>query len=124
MMAIISPFFSFFFIFLLEIFILEVPYQFLEEVLKVDPLNGNALILLGEYYQNQGDFETALHYFERAVALPDFQREAQLQMARIYVRQREYRKAIRELEEAQQLEYSSNVQDFLDAVRSAYNRSL
>lgn len=96
----------------------------LEEVLKVDPLNGNALILLGEYYQNQGDFETALHYFERAVALPDFQREAQLQMARIYVRQREYRKAIRELEEAQQLEYSSNVQDFLDAVRSAYNRAL
>lgn len=96
----------------------------LEEVLETDPLNGNALMLLGDYNRQRKDPETAIYYYERALSLPDFQREAQLQLARIYVQQREYQEAIRQLEGAQQLEYSSNVQDFLDAVRSAYNRSL
>ncbi len=97
--------------------------EILEKVLENDPLNGNALILLGEYYEKTGDFESSAYFFERALEIPDFQREAQLQLAQIFVRQREYQKAIRQLEGAQQLEYSANVQDFLDAVRSAYNRS-
>lgn len=98
--------------------------EILEEVLQEDPLNGNALILLGGYNQRKEDFETAVYYFERALALPDFQREAQLQLARIYVRQKEYLQAIRQLEAALELQYSPNVQDFLDAVRAVYNRSL
>jgi tetratricopeptide (TPR) repeat protein len=96
----------------------------LEEVLNEDPLNGNALILLGNFYQGKGDEETAIFYFERALQVTDFQREAQLQLARIYVRQKEYPQAIRQLEAALDLEYSANVQDFLDAVKAVYNRSL
>jgi tetratricopeptide (TPR) repeat protein len=98
--------------------------EILEKVLEKDPLNGNALILLGEYHRAAGDLESSVYFFERALGLTDFQREAQLQLAQIFVRQREYRKAIRQLEAAQQLQYSANVQDFLDAVRAAYNRSL
>jgi tetratricopeptide (TPR) repeat protein len=96
----------------------------LEQVLEQDPLNGNALMLLGDYNQNLGDAETAIYYYERALSLSDFQRDAQLQLARIFVRQKEYLKAIRQLEAALDLEYSANVSDFLDAVRAVYNRSL
>lgn len=96
----------------------------LEEVLEADPLNGNALMLLGDYNRNQADLESAVYYYERALNLSDFQREAQLQLARIFVQQKEYLKAIRQLEGALQLEYSSNVQDFLDAIKAVYNRSL
>jgi tetratricopeptide (TPR) repeat protein len=96
----------------------------LEEVLEEDPLNGNALMLLGDFNQSQGDNETAIYYYQRALSLSDFQRDAQLQLARIYVRQKEYLQAIRQLEAALDLEYSANVSDFLDAVRGVYNRSL
>ena len=96
----------------------------LELVLEQDPMNGNALMLLGEYHQKQEDLESAIYYFQRAVSLEDFQRTAQLQLARIYVGQKEYQKAIRELESALDLEYSSNVQDFLDAVKAVNNRAL
>lgn len=96
----------------------------LEEVLQADPLNGNALTLLGQYHQNREEFEEAIYYYERALGLTDFQREAQLQLARIYVKQKEYLQAIRQLEAALDLQYASNVQDFLDAVRAVYNRSL
>lgn len=98
--------------------------EILEEVLSQDPLNGNALILLGNYNQGVGDDETAIFYFERALQISDFQREAQLQLARIYVRQKEYPQAIRQLEAALDLEYSANVQDFLDAVKAVNNRAL
>lgn len=96
----------------------------LEQVLQEDPLNGNALMLLGDYNQKQEDIQSAIFYYQRALDLPEFQRDAQLQLALIYVRQKEYLKAIRQLEAALDLEYSANVSDFLDAVRSAYNRSL
>lgn len=96
----------------------------LERVLEEDPLNGNALMLLGDYNQRRGDQETAIYYFERALSISDFQREAQLQLARIFVQQKEYLKAIRQLEAVLALQYSANVADFLDAVRGIYNRSL
>jgi tetratricopeptide (TPR) repeat protein len=98
--------------------------EILLQVLEEDPMNGNALMLLGNYNQGKGDLETAIFYYERASSLVDFQREAQLQLARIYVQQKDYLPAIRQLEAALQLQYSANVQDFLDAVRSVYNRSL
>ena len=98
--------------------------EILEQVLEQDPVNGNALMLLGEFNHKKGDIESAVFYYERALKLPKFQRDSQLQLARIYVRQKEYQLAIRQLEGALSLEYSSNVQDFLDAVRTAYNRSL
>lgn len=96
----------------------------LEEVLEADPLNGNALLLLGKYYRDQKDLETAIYYFERASGVKDYEREAKLQLARIYVERKEYREAIRLLEQAQGIRYSSNVQDFLEAVRGVYNRAL
>lgn len=96
----------------------------LEKVLESDPVNGNALMLLGGYYHREGNLEEAVFYYERAVQIASRQRAAQLQLARIYVQQKEYQDAIRQLEGALSLEYSSNVQDFLDAVKSVYNRSI
>jgi tetratricopeptide (TPR) repeat protein len=95
----------------------------LDKVLESDPSNGNALMLLGGFHRAQGDFEQAVFYFDRAVRISDYQREAQLQLARIFVQNKEYSKAIRELESALQLEYSSNVQDFLDAVKAVHSRA-
>ncbi len=98
--------------------------KLLEQVLEQDPLNGNALMLLGEYNLSKGDVESAVFYYQRAESITDFQRNAQLQLARIHVQQKEYKEAIRYLEAALSLEYSANVQDFLDAVKAAYSRSI
>ena len=98
--------------------------KILEKVLESDPVNGNALMLLGGFQYQEGELEEAIFYFDRAVQIMATQRNAQLQLARIYVQQKEYKDAIRQLEAALSLEYSSNVQDFLDAVKSVYNRSI
>ncbi|MEX0322176.1 MAG: tetratricopeptide repeat protein [Puniceicoccaceae bacterium] len=98
--------------------------EILEKVLESDPVNGNALMLLGGYNHDKGDIEEAIFYYERAVQISSTQRNAQLQLARIYVQQKEYRDAIRQLEAALSIQYSSNVQDFLDAVKTVYNRSI
>ena len=45
----------------------------LEEVLKMDPLDGDALILLAQYYQRRNDPERSGLYYERAEGIADFE---------------------------------------------------
>ena len=94
--------------------------EILEEVVAADPLNGEALILLGNYYFRQGEFEQADFFYERARNIPDHRAEALVQQARMRVAQREYGEAVRFLEEAQSIRPRRNVENFLVAVRNAY----
>lgn len=95
----------------------------LEQVIEADPLNGEALLLLGEYYYDQRDFETAVFYYERAQKIDSHRVEALVQAARVKVAQRQFVAAVELLQEAQNIKPQSHVEDYLNAVRNALRAS-
>jgi tetratricopeptide (TPR) repeat protein len=96
----------------------------LEAVIETDPLNGDALLLLGNFYADSGDTETAIFYYERAEKIPDYRLEALIQHARVNVSQRKFADAIELLEMAQGIKEQSHIQNYLNAVRNALRASL
>lgn len=96
--------------------------QILEEVIQLEPMNGNALLLLGNYYFRKGEYEEAEFYFERASGIDRVAVDALIQSARLNVQIRDYATAIDRLRDAQGLEYQRNVQDYLEAVEAVYER--
>ena len=50
----------------------------LEEIVALDPLDGEALILLGQYNSRVGDTEKAIFYYERAAGLEKFEADAKV----------------------------------------------
>ena len=93
----------------------------LEDLIKMDPTNGDALLLLGEYYFSSNDYETAVFYFERAQKLSDTdaQVNAYIQEARVMVARRKFDEAIDLLQKAQGIKYQSHVQEYLKAIQDA-----
>ncbi len=86
-------------------------------------MNGNALLLLGNYYFREGDYEEAEYYFDRASRIDAVAVDALIQSARLNVQKKDYRTAIERLEDAQALDYQRNVQEYLEAVESVYERT-
>jgi tetratricopeptide (TPR) repeat protein len=93
--------------------------EILEEVVRLDPVNGRALLLLADYHHRAGEFEEATFYYERVQNMPDFRVEALVQHARMRVAQRDYAKAVSLLSEAQRLQPRQAVENYLEAVRGA-----
>ncbi|MEM9158447.1 MAG: tetratricopeptide repeat protein [Verrucomicrobiota bacterium] len=91
----------------------------LEDIVKVDPLNGRALILLGEYYWKKEDLENALIQFERAEKVDDFSIEAMLNSARVYVQMRNYPKAAELLRQVQVIDPKPYIASYLTQVEAA-----
>ena len=111
------------------------------EILKLvvigDPLNGRALIQLGQHLlkeakkfdEVEGDaakekaidlVAQAIGYFEDAAKIEKFKVEALTQHAQVLViRKKEYGAAVKMLEEAQRIKYRDNVEKFLTEVRKA-----
>ena len=88
----------------------------LEEIVELDPLDGEALILLGRHSARNEDPEKAMFYFERAAGIDEFEAEAKLAHAQLLSSQHRYTEALPLLRRAQQLKPRDNVQDFLDQV--------
>lgn len=93
--------------------------EILEDIVGVDPLNGRALILLGEYYWKADDLENALIQFERAEKAPDFAIEAMLNRARVFVQMRDYPKAATILRHVQAVDPKPYIANYLAQVESA-----
>ena len=88
----------------------------LEEIVALDPLDGQALILLGQHYNRSGDIEKAIFYYERAESLEKFEAEAKLRHAQLLVGQGKYAEALPLLNRAQELNRRDDVQKFLEQV--------
>lgn len=88
----------------------------LEEIIELDPLDGEALILLGQYYNRKGDSEKAIFYYERASALEAFEADAKVRHAQLLVGLNKYTEALPLLRRAQQINYRENIQDYLEQV--------
>lgn len=91
----------------------------LEGIVLLDPLDGDALILLGQHHGRRGDFEKAVFYLERAANIEAHEADARIRHAQLLVARRDYRQAIPLLQRAQEIRPRDNVQNYLEQVERA-----
>ncbi len=94
----------------------EEQVKILEDIVKLDPLDGQALILLGQYYERTGDTERALFYYENAENLEEFEADAKVRHAQLLVKQGKYNEALPLLRRAQKIKEREDVQKYLEQV--------
>ncbi len=91
--------------------------KMLEKVLDKNPMDGEALLLAGEYYSQQGQPEKAKLKYESAAKLSDYKADAYVKHAQLLVQNHNYSEAVRLLEKAQEVRPRQNVKDYLESVR-------
>jgi tetratricopeptide (TPR) repeat protein len=90
--------------------------KILEEILRIDPLDGDALMLLGQHYQKQDQPEKAILYLERAAGLEAFEAEAKVRIAQILVGMGRHADALPLLRRAQEIKPRESVARYLEQV--------
>jgi tetratricopeptide (TPR) repeat protein len=90
----------------------------LEEVLKVSPLNGKALLAEARAYAAEDDIPRATLAFEAAYHVPSSAYVASLELANIELKNRHYAKTVEYLQKALSIEKSDAVEDFLVRVKT------
>ncbi len=90
--------------------------RLLKEIVELDPLDGEALILLGQYQMRAGDRDQAIFYFERAAAMEKFEADAKVRHAQMLVREGKYDQALPLLRRAQQVNPRENIQTYLEQI--------
>ncbi len=90
--------------------------RILEQIVTLDPLDGEALILLGQHLSREGDTEQAIFYYERAASLEQFEADAKVRHAQLLVQNGKYEEAMPLLRRAQQLNSRDNIQAYLEQV--------
>lgn len=88
----------------------------LEELIAIDPLDGEALLLLGQHYARSNDPERAIFYYERAASLEQFEADAKVRQAQVLVSQARYREAVPLLRRAQEIRPRDDVGRYLEEV--------
>ena len=91
----------------------------LEEIVALDPLDGEALLLLGQHYERVADPEKAIFYYERAESIEANEVDARVRHARLLVNQSRYGEALPLLKRAQELRPRDEVARFLEQVERA-----
>ncbi|MEN6577018.1 MAG: tetratricopeptide repeat protein [Phycisphaerales bacterium] len=94
----------------------EEEIKMLEELVALDPLDGESLILLGQYCGRSGDAERAIFYYERAESLEKYEADAKVRHAQLLVGQGKYAEALPLLRRAQDLKPREDVQKYLEQV--------
>jgi len=91
----------------------------LEEVIELDPLDGEALMLLGQHYARNGKPDQAILYYERAARIDAFAANAKVKIAQIYVSQARFSDALPLLRDAQSLKPREDVARYIEQVERA-----
>ena len=89
--------------------------KILEEVVEVDPLDGEALILLAQHYGRSVP-EKAIFYYERAANIDAQEAEAKLYHGQLLVGQSKYVDALPLLRRAYELKPRGDIEDYLKQV--------
>lgn len=90
--------------------------QVLQRIVELDPLDGEALILLGQQSGRNGDTEKAIFYFERAAGIEKHEADAKIHHAQLLVQKGKYIEALPLLRRAQQIKPRNNIQEYLEQV--------
>ena len=88
----------------------------LEEIVKLDPLDGEALMLLGQHHSRQNEPERAIFYYERAASLEAFESNAKLRHAQVLVGMGRYTDAVPLLRRVQEVKPREDVARYLEQV--------
>ena len=88
----------------------------LEEIIELDPLDGDALMLLGQHHARTGEPEKAIFCFERAAGIESVEADARVRHAQILVAGGRYADALPLLRRAQTLRPRDNVRQYLEQV--------
>lgn len=88
----------------------------LEELVRLDPLDGEALLLLGQHHVKLGEPDRAIFYFERAESLEAFEVNARVRHAQALVGLGRYADAVPLLRRAQELRPREDVARYLEQV--------
>lgn len=88
----------------------------LEQIVDKDPLDGESLLLLADYYGRNDDGAKAELFFQRAEQLNDFEVRAKVAHAQFLVQRSQYAKAVPLLKSAQAKRPRDSVQRYLDQV--------
>jgi tetratricopeptide (TPR) repeat protein len=88
----------------------------LEEIVRLDPLDGEALILLGQLYARSDKIEKAIFQFERAASLEKYEAEARLRHGQCLVKSGRYQAALPLLKRAQELRPRGDVAKYIEQV--------
>ncbi|MCF7818868.1 MAG: tetratricopeptide repeat protein [Kiritimatiellales bacterium] len=89
--------------------------KILEQVVEVDPLDGEALILLAQHYGRDAP-EKAIFYYERAAGIEQYEAEAKLREGQLLVGQSKYSDALPLLRRAYELKPRDDIEDYLKQV--------
>lgn len=88
----------------------------LEKIIQRNPLDGEALILAGDYYAKSGEREKAEFRYETAGKISGFEPDALLKRAQLAVQAQKYTQAVELLRQAQKIRPRDNVQRYLEKV--------
>ncbi|MBI5307078.1 MAG: tetratricopeptide repeat protein, partial [Planctomycetes bacterium] len=88
----------------------------LEEIVKLDPLDGEALMLLGQHYSGQKEPDRAIFYYERAESLDAFEVRAKIRHAQALVGMGRYSEAVPLLRRAQEVKPHDDIARYLEQV--------
>ena len=88
----------------------------LEEIVGLDPLDGEAYMLLGQHYSRKGDPDKAIFAYERAESIEGYEAEARVRHAQVLVNQARYGDALPLLRRAQELKPRDEVARYLEQV--------
>jgi tetratricopeptide (TPR) repeat protein len=91
----------------------------LEEVVELDPLDGEALMLLGQHHVRKGSPDQAILLYERAARIDGFAPQAKVKIAQIYVSQARFNDALPLLRDAQAQRPREDVARYLEQVERA-----
>lgn len=88
----------------------------LEQIVRLDPLDGDALMLLGQHYAQQNEPDRALLCYERAAGIDAFEIAAKIRQAQMLVAMNRYDDAIPLLRRAQEVRPRDEVARYLEQV--------
>jgi len=93
--------------------------EILESIIARDPLNGEALIELAQYYDEQGDFVKAEMKLKHAQNIDGFAFKALVKHAQLLVKQKKFGEAIPLLKQALNIKQDDRIQRYLERVERA-----
>ena len=96
--------------------------RLLEKIVRLDPLDGEALVLLGQRSVSTGDNERAAFWFERAAGIEAFEAEAKLQHGRLLVGEGRYPEALPLLTRSQALRPRDSLAEYVKEIERLAQR--
>lgn len=101
----------------------EAEAALLQEMVELNPTDGEAILLLGDYRRDSGEIENAIFLYERAAAIDGYEADAKIRHGQLLVNQGDYAGAVPLLRRALTLRQSDHLERYLDQVeRASQNR--